>query len=106
MGDLTGFARRVDSRVPTRSRLVRPRSKSGPQFVVDSHGHHMSTVIFVDGPSATERSSRPWKPMTRVTWLQHRFMIFGVLGLVSCLALYMFVMGPQIHDMYARYVVN
>ena len=44
--------------------------------------------------------------MTRVTWLQHRFMIFGVLSLVSCLALYMFVMGPQIHAMYARYVVN
>lgn len=66
----------------------------------------MSTVTLAEVPSPIEQSSRPWKPMARVTWLQHRVMIFGVLGLVSCLALYMFVMGPQIHTMYAKYVVN
>ena len=42
--------------------------------------------------------------MTRVTWLQHRFMVLGTLGLFGCLAAYILFVGPPLHALYSQYV--
>jgi hypothetical protein len=43
----------------------------------------------------------PWRRMIWVTWRQHRFALTGVAVLLGGLALYVWLVGRQLHDAYA-----
>lgn len=64
----------------------------------------MNAIALAQPTATNKRSALPWKPMTRVTWLQHRFMILGALGLFGCLAAYILFVGPPLHALYSQYI--
>ncbi len=64
----------------------------------------MNAVALAEPTSMNKRGVLPWRPMTRVTWLQHRFMVLGTLGLFGCLAAYILFVGPPLHALYSQYV--
>jgi ABC-type transport system involved in multi-copper enzyme maturation permease subunit len=64
----------------------------------------MSTVTLVPPTVKNERATLPWKPMVRVTWLQHRYMVLSAAVLFAGLALYMLLTAPAIHSIYAQWV--
>jgi ABC-type transport system involved in multi-copper enzyme maturation permease subunit len=43
----------------------------------------------------------PWRRMAGVTWRQHRFALLGVVTLLSALAVYLWIVGLQLHRAYA-----
>ena len=43
----------------------------------------------------------PWRRMAWVTWRQHRFALAGVAALLGALAVYLWVVGLQLHHAYA-----
>ncbi len=43
----------------------------------------------------------PWRRMAWVTWRQHRFALAGVAALLGALAVYMWIVGLQVHRDYA-----
>jgi hypothetical protein len=43
----------------------------------------------------------PWRRMTWVNWRQHRFALAGVAALLGALAVYLWVVGLQLHHAYA-----
>jgi len=66
----------------------------------------VSTVTLAPQTSTVKKIPLPWKSMIRVTWLQHRFMVFGILGLFGGLAIYMLATYPAIHSLHAQWVTN
>jgi hypothetical protein len=46
----------------------------------------------------------PWRRMAGVTWRQHRFALLGVVTLLSALAVYLWIVGLQLHRAYAAAV--
>lgn len=66
----------------------------------------MSTVTLAPQTSIVKKIPMPWKPMIRITWIQHRFMVLGTLGLFGGLAIYMLVTYPAIHSLHALWVTN
>ena len=44
----------------------------------------------------------PWRRMAWVTWRQHRAALAGVAALLGALAVYLWLVGPQLHHAYAR----
>jgi ABC-type transport system involved in multi-copper enzyme maturation permease subunit len=43
----------------------------------------------------------PWRRMAGVTWRQHRFALLGVVTLLGALAVYLWIVGLQLHHAYA-----
>jgi hypothetical protein len=43
----------------------------------------------------------PWRRMAGVTWRQHRFALLGVVTLLGALAVYLWIVGLQLHRAYA-----
>jgi len=66
----------------------------------------MNAVALAEPVVANGRREMPWKPMARITWLQHRFMMLGVLGLCGCLAAYILYNERSIHSVYSQYVAH
>ena len=64
----------------------------------------MNAVALAEPATMNKRSGLPWKPMARVTWLQHRFMLLGTLGLFGCVAAYILFVGPPLHALYSQYI--
>jgi len=63
----------------------------------------------VTAETALDRPSThpvPWKPMVRVTWLQHRTALIGLLVLAVGCALAMILSQDSTHAAYASYVAN
>jgi ABC-type transport system involved in multi-copper enzyme maturation permease subunit len=46
----------------------------------------------------------PWRRMAGVTWRQHRFALLGVVTLLGALAVYLWIVGLQLHRAYAAAV--
>jgi len=46
----------------------------------------------------------PWRRMAGVTWRQHRFAMLGVVTLLGALAVYLWIVGLQLHRAYAAAV--
>ena len=42
----------------------------------------------------------PWRRMAGVTWRQHRFAMLGVVTLLGALAVYLWIVGLQLHRAY------
>jgi len=66
----------------------------------------MNAVITEEISPPISRSSLPLRAMTRVTWLQHRSLILGVLGLFGALAVYVVFNSDAVHAIYAQYVLH
>jgi ABC-type transport system involved in multi-copper enzyme maturation permease subunit len=66
----------------------------------------MNAVITEELSPPISRSSPPVRAMARVTWLQHRSMILGALGLFGALAVYILINSNAVHSIYAQYVLN
>ena len=43
----------------------------------------------------------PWRQMAGVTWRQHRFALIGVVTLLGAVAVYLWIVGLQLHHAYA-----
>jgi hypothetical protein len=60
------------------------------------------TTAAIGGRTAGTRPV-PWARLARVTWYQHRAALAGAAALLGAGAVYLAVMGQQIHDAYARW---
>ena len=63
----------------------------------------MTALTVPPRPEEDDASLRPvpWRRMAGVTWRQHRFALLGVVTLLSALAVYLWIVGLQLHRAYA-----
>ena len=62
----------------------------------------MTTLTMAAGPAeGTSPRPLPWRRMAWVTWRQHRFALTGVAVLLGALAVYVWIVGLQMHHAYA-----
>jgi ABC-type transport system involved in multi-copper enzyme maturation permease subunit len=63
----------------------------------------MTTLTVPARPEEDDASLRPvpWRRMAGVTWRQHRFALLGVVTLLGALAVYLWIVGLQLHRAYA-----
>ena len=66
----------------------------------------MNALALAEPTATNERCSLPWGPMSRVTWLQHRFLILGALGLFGVMAAYVLLLGAPLHVLFSQYMSN
>ena len=61
------------------------------------------TALTVPARPEEDASLRPvpWRRMAWVTWRQHRFALIGVAALLGALAVYLWIVGLQLHHAYA-----
>src|ERR1700719_210101 len=58
-----------------------------------------------NSPWPTCANPVPWRRMAGVTWRQHRFALLGVVTLLGALAVYLWMVGLQLHHAYAAAIV-
>jgi ABC-type transport system involved in multi-copper enzyme maturation permease subunit len=63
----------------------------------------MTALTVPARPEEDDASLRPvpWRRMAGVTWRQHRFALLGVITLLGALAVYLWIVGLQLHRAYA-----
>ena len=63
----------------------------------------MTALTVPARPEEDDASLRPvpWRRMAGVTWRQHRFALLGVVTLLGALAVYLWMVGLQLHRAYA-----
>ena len=61
------------------------------------------TALTVPAQPEEDASLRPvpWRRMAGVTWRQHRFALLGVVTLLGAVAVYLWIIGLQLHHAYA-----
>jgi ABC-type transport system involved in multi-copper enzyme maturation permease subunit len=66
----------------------------------------MTALTMPARPEEEDASLRPvpWRRMAGVTWRQHRFALLGVVTLLGALAVYLWIVGLQLHRAYAAAV--
>jgi len=63
----------------------------------------MTALTVPARPEEDDASLRPvpWRRMAGVTWRQHRFALLGVVALLGAVAVYLWIVGLQLHRAYA-----
>jgi hypothetical protein len=63
----------------------------------------MTALTVPARPAEDDASVRPvpWRRMAGVTWRQHRFALLGVVTLLGAVAVYLWIVGLQLHHAYA-----
>ena len=63
----------------------------------------MTALTVPARPEENDASLRPvpWRRMAGVTWRQHRFALLGVVALLGAVAVYLWIVGLQLHRAYA-----
>jgi ABC-2 family transporter protein len=63
----------------------------------------MTALTVPARPAEDDASLRPvpWRRMAGVTWRQHRFALLGVVTLLGAVAVYLWIVGLQLHHAYA-----
>ena len=59
------------------------------------------TALTMPARPAEDTRPLPWRRMAWVTWRQHRFALTGVAALLGALAVYVWIVGLQMHHAYA-----